>query len=205
MTDPKRLSGTDFSTSWNEVFIIGGGPSARSFNFRNAPCRKILAINEAIFRLPAPWLLPSPLPGANDAASVFSLDSSWVHRRRDFLSKYPGEKYVAVILETFPECDNIPGVKYLTLGFGEGLSEDPDVIHGTNSGFGALNLCYLKGTHKIYLIGYDMNPDDIGEYESWRRQFMSIVPQLKAKGVEVLNLNSDSSIEAFPKVNAARV
>ena len=38
-----------------------------------------------------------------------------------------------------------------------GFSTDPDIIHfGSNSGFQALNLCYLWGVSKMILVGYNM-------------------------------------------------
>lgn len=189
--------------SWDEVLIVGGGLSAREFDFSYiSPELRLLAVNDAIFLLLDSSDCDCPTP----APAVFSLDPGWLCRRRDFLSHYQGEKYCAVPLETFPEVLGIRGMTYLHLDTDNGLNEDPRTLNaGGNSGYAALNLAYLKKAKKIYLIGYDMYPQDNDRYEFWMPRFRSMVDQFQQMGIAVLNLNPRSYIDAFPKVAFGRI
>jgi len=179
---------------WSDVLIIGGGHSAKVFDYRKTPlCSKVLSCNGAVFAIDS-----IGCSAAGTLPAFFSLDNQWITQNRRFLSIYKGEKYAAVPLETWPECVGIPGVTYLSHGHDLELSTDLEVINGTNSGFGALNLAVHKGARKIYLIGYDMNTDDNDQYVYWREEFKNTLPQLEARGIEVFNLNPNTSIEAFP-------
>jgi hypothetical protein len=177
------------------VFVVGGGPSAGSLDLARLRGKRILAINDMSHRL--------LLLGVSTSVAAISLDNNWVRRNRDFLAAFPGEKFVALPLETWPECGGIEGVTYLKWGYGVGLSEDPAVINtGGNSGYGAINLAYLKGARRIFLIGFDMDPLSNPLHPQWARRFRTTVPQLAARGVEVWNLNPRTSIDAFPTIDA---
>lgn len=132
---------------------------------------------------------------------AFSLDSYWVRRHRNLLESFPREKYVALPLETFPECGGISGVQYLQWGHCDGLSEDPAILNtGCNTGYAAINLAYLKQASVIHLVGYDMQPSDNERFEWWAPLFRNMLPQLAARNVAVLNHNLKSYIDAFPRV-----
>ena len=151
-----------------------------------------MAVNDAVD------LFPADLPGL----VVFSLDNCWVRRRKLFLSRCSAEKYLALPLDTWPDCGGIPGVTYLQWGHGEGLSEDPRVLNtGGNSGYAAINLAYLKQATRIDLLGFDMDPSEKSEYTFWIAAFRTMLPQLKARGVEIFNHSPSSHIDAFPRVS----
>lgn len=99
------------------------------------------------------------------------------------------------------------------------LSNDPSIISsGGTSGFGALNVAYLKGARLVVLFGYDYSAVN-GEWhangahydpnhfynpvkwEEWAATFGNVVSQLSEKGVEVVNASPRSGISAFPKVS----
>lgn len=179
---------------WRETWILGGGPSVASTDLAAIASSgfTILAVNDSIDRISG--FLP-----AERLAVVFSMDANWVRRRRSFLQDYRGEKYIALPLETFPECSNIPGVEYLTWACrSTGLSEDSRALHGCNSGYAAINLAYLHGATTIHLVGYDMDPADKTEFKFWAPMFRSMLPQLQSCGATVLNHNPHSYIDAFP-------
>jgi hypothetical protein len=134
-----------------------------------------------------------------EPAAVFSIDNGWVRRNRAFLSRHPGEKYVALPLETWPDCGGIDGVTYLRHSTALGLSRDPGTINGCDSGHGALNLAFLKGARRIRLIGFDMNPDDKEIFRTWLPRYRPAAEQLRAAGVQVVNMNPDSYVDVFPK------
>lgn len=176
---------------WDEVVIVAGGPTAHSFDF-SAVRGRVLAVNDAILLL----------DHLKTAVAVFSLDHRWIRRHRDFLCRFEGEKYLALPLETWPDCGGIPGATYLQWSHADGLSEDPGFIcTGYNSGYGAINLCTLKGARIIHLVGYDMDPASGEKFNHWIPRFRTMLPQLREKGIMVLNHNPSSFIDAFPKVN----
>ena len=196
MLEMQTLYGAVSKPRWEtDVVIIGGGPSATDFDADFLRGKHILAVNDAAAQLPSSASL------GQTAVSFFSLDSEWVRGHRDFLSEFMEEKFVALPLETFPECGGIPGVTYLKWGNEEGLSDDPAVINtGGNSGYGALNLAYLKGARRIFLVGFDMDPETDDKYVQWIPRFRAAAAQLRARGVEVWNMSPQSHVDAFPRV-----
>lgn len=173
---------------WDRVWIVAGGPSARGFDFSRLRGETVLAVNDAVDHF-----LPPGVP-----AAVFSLDNNWIRRRRVFLAGFPGEKYLALPLETWPDCADIPGAVYLRWEHADGLSDDPGAINtGGNSGYGALNLAYLKHAREIHLIGYDMDPGDFDQYYHWALAFPRALPQLQGRGARVVNHNPQSFITCF--------
>jgi hypothetical protein len=115
--------------------------------------------------------------------------------------EFTGEKYLAVPLETWPECGGVPGAVYLRRSHEAGLSNDPGALcTGGNSGYAAINLAYLKGAETIHLVGYDMDPKMDDKYRQWIPRFRTMLPQLRRKDVTVLNHNKNSFIDAFPFV-----
>jgi len=192
--DIQRLYGCVRPPVWSKVAVVGGGPSNQIFfDHSDSLCEElhVLVLNDAVYRIPERY---------HKSVSFFTLDSRWVRRNREFLNSFAGEKYVALPLDTFPECAGIKGVTYLQWAHFGGLSDDPAfVCTGGNSGYAAINLAYLKGAQQIQLFGYDMHPDDHVLYEQWSPRFRSMIPQLKKRGVTVINRNPDSYIDAFPK------
>lgn len=96
----------------------------------------------------------------------------------------------------------------------EKLSENPNGIHtGSNGGYQALNIAYLAGAKRILLLGYDMrytggkshwhagHPVKVPEQHysgMYAKKFDTMLPQLKARGVEVINCSLGSTIRCFP-------
>ena len=183
----------DYTFDWCNVWIVGNGPSSASILPHIPEGASVLCLNDALYRV-------LNLDKAHRVA-VFSLDRHWVYRNKNILASFCGEKHIALPLGTFPECADIPGVEYYGWSHIEGLSDDPHVIAtGQNSGYGAINLCYLKGAKSIHLVGYDMDPAHDKNFKYWAPFFRHALPQLRARGIVVLNHNPDSFVDAFPKV-----
>jgi len=176
---------------WDEVWIVAGGQSARAFDSLRLRGQNVLAVNDAIFL--------RSIVGAS-TVTLFSLDNNWIRRHREFASFFPGEKYFALPLETWPDCGGIPGATYLQWSHDPGLSDDLAFIStGGNSGHGAINLAYHKRAKVIHLVGYDMDlPDE--KFAQWAPRFRNTLPQLRARGACVLNHNMKSAIDAYEKV-----
>lgn len=184
-------------TTWpgEDVWLIGGGPSSVGFNYAALNGRRAIYVNDAVRQAPQE---PSSI--------VFSVDPQWMLRNHALLTDFPGAKYLAVPLETFPGCGGIPGAVYLRWAHGGGLSDDHRYIKaGGHSGYGALGLAYLKRPRRIFLVGYDLNTGSSNAYDSqypfWAVNYRGAVPQLKKRGIEVFNCNPGSAIDAFPFVD----
>lgn len=115
------------------------------------------------------------------------------------------------------------GLKVMNLGKTEGLSFHPDTLRtGGNSGYMQINLAFLFGCKRVLLLGYDMKPKiivrdngettikthwfgshpaatDPGFYPHVAPHFESMIPDLQAKGLEVINCTRDTAIHCFPK------
>jgi hypothetical protein len=181
-------------TSWQgeTVWILGHGPSIKTFDFGRLYNTRVISVNgSGVFSARA----------RTPRVCLFSLDNNWIRYNRTFLSTFRGEKYVALPLGSWRDCEGIPDVIYFDWTHTDGLSNDPACIsaYGGNSGYGALGLAYLKRPKQINLIGFDMDPKDNPEHFYRAKAFDTTVFQLKAAGIEVVNRNVDSFIDAFPK------
>ena len=198
LTETKASYGIVSSPWWDDapVYIVGGGPSLRGFDFDCLRGRRVLAVNEALVCLSFP-------PDA-----VFSLDNNWARHRCSEMSCFRGEKFLAVQEDYWQYVDQ--SATMLRRVRMPGLSEDPGAVHicGT-SGYGALNLAYLKRAREVFLLGFDM---DGGHWhpepgwgggiplEPWASAFDAALPKLNRAGVKVWNCSPRSKITAFEKI-----
>jgi hypothetical protein len=159
---------------------------------------RVIAINAAYYL--APW-----------ADVLYAADARyWAHLQGapDFLgAKYSLEAAAA----------KWPGVRVLKNLGTQGLAVDPSGLKsGGNSGYQAINLAVHFGAARILLLGYDMGPrrgqDHFNQYYPSRstppyslflRHFESIVPPLRAAGIEVVNCTPGSSLKCFPQQRLA--
>lgn len=205
------------------VFIIGGGPSLRDFNFGKLEGKQVIGCNDA-FRL-GPAIVP---------VSVFG-DQSFYKRNKDDLAKYNG---IAIT-----NHQSLRGKPYIKVT----ARENTKICTGNhlgwffNTGCLAINLAVSMGAGTIYLLGYDMQmvPGDnltktprlaiangadkprakgiqrdsnwypnIGSnntektYMKFKHYFNLLKKDLDAKfpGVKIFNCNPDSGLDIFPKV-----
>ncbi len=188
---------------WGEVYLIGGGPSLKGFDFTKLQGRTVVAVNDAALHVPF-------------ATALFSLDRQWIANRKDLIASFPGERWLAVS-DDF-DFNDAPSACYVRRDRnGYGLSDDPNVLHmgGGNSGFGAFNLAYLRGAERIVLLGYDFchsgvhwhngyswqgNPND-HMYSKWAERFQETLLQLQKREVEVVNASLHSTLTLFPRVS----
>ena len=178
------------------VVCIGGGPSLTredvDYIYRKA---KVITINDA-YRV-APW-----------GDLQYACDLKWWNWHSDKLDHMPRERWT-----TDREAADKHGLNYIAGQWGDGLSDDPGLIHyGSNSGYQAINIAYLKGASRVLLLGYDMkiatsgashwfgdHPDKVRSgYERWFKNFDTIAAQNK---IEILNVTPDSALPSFKKAN----
>lgn len=189
---------------WDKVYLVGGGPSLRGFDFELLRGQVVVAINDASRYLP--W-----------ATALFSADVMWMTNRREHIESFSRHRFLAIPPDQRGE---LRGVEYLTRLRLLGLSEVLGCVHlGGTSGYAALNLAVLKGAKEIVLLGYDYSGTDRWypdydwssrgrgqfEHEEWARNFDTMLPALAVAGVKVTNASPESKITAFPKVELNQV
>ncbi len=197
------------------IFCVASGPSSKGLALAGLRGRPVIAVNDNYRR--CPW---APL--------LYFCDWQWWswHRGRPAFEAFGGLK---VSLDArVAEAD--PRVRWLRNGDEgvpgsagrRGLCLERDRLKtGRNSGYQAVNLALHLGARRIVLVGYDMKPGPAGEEHwfgqhrdlegrpvptsagcmaKWAALFETMLPQLAALDVEVLNAGPDSAIDCFPRV-----
>ena len=179
-----------------DAFVIGSGPSLTGFDFARLPPAVRIGANKSA------WLAGCDV--------LVTIDHNFHRNLRAEIKAFPGERIVARAKDEL-----IPGVTYVKHGRADGFSDDPETLHGLNSGYAALNLAYQRGYKRIGLLGFDFKWDsgkshfhegyawqnkDTPKYlAKWVVAFDKCLPQLEAKGVDVVNFVGPrgSGITAF--------
>jgi hypothetical protein len=180
------------------VAILASGPSM-SQSIADEVMRsavRTIAINTT-YEL-APW-----------ADMLYAADGQWWERHAKKAKSFPGMK--VTIAPNFQ-----PDLLCLQNGGQHGFEDDPGKIKvGGNSGYQAICIAVLAGAKKISLYGFDMrsvknvhhwhgvHPSPLrnhGEsmYEKWLKAFSTLAPELKKRGVEVVNCTPGSALKCFP-------
>jgi len=174
------------------VYLIGGGPSLKGFDFERLRGKGIVvAINDAMLALP--W-----------ADCVFTIDTVWLRQRARLLRSFKGEKLAAV-----PPDFNAapPGFRYVRRLSGPGFCEGGAAIWtGDNSGYAALHMALQRGAARIALLGYDLTSPGhwhngyawtcrTTDYAAWASHFYRLA--VAAGETQVVNCNPLSGIRCF--------
>ena len=178
------------------IFIIGGGPSLKNFNFDLLKRKKVIAINKAF--LTVPW-----------ANVLYWTDSRFYNWFKAQIHAFKGLK---VTNKPKPVTDDIINLRDTGR---TGLDLDRSSLrHGNNSGYAAINLAVHLGAKKIVLLGYDMSLS--GNKSHWHEgystptnhkvyknsmlpHFDTLVDPIKKLGIEIWNANPNSDLTCFPK------
>ena len=184
------------------AYIIGGGPSLKSFDFTRIERECAIGCNDA-YRL------------GNWVSICYFGDKEWfeLHQPRPEFQSFTGLK---IACTPFP----IPGVLSL-----ERNLDDTLYLEGTkigwfcNTGASAVNLAIRLGATKIVLLGFDMklgndgqsnwhpnlvNPSPTGEvYANFKYRFNLLATLIKKlrPDVKVINANPDSELDCFPRMS----
>jgi len=185
-------------TIWEDatVYIVGGGPSLKDFNWNLLKGKNVICVNRAFQVLP-------------DADVLYWTDSRFYKWHKAEIDLFKGKK---ITCRTIP---NPPAdVTILKSNLARGFDDRPDYItHGNNSGFGAISLAVKMGATKIYLLGYDMNSNNRDThwhngynikhnhniYTKMIQAFETLAPELSKRKIHVWNANPTSKLECFRK------
>lgn len=184
------------------VFLIGGGPSAGPVDTSDLPGYRI-GVNDAALHKPC------------DA--FFSNDHNYALGIRASIEAFPGERHLCVFQRHHEKFAGWRDVKIWRRVHGLQPSLAPLVLasggHTTPgcSGYVALNLALQMGARRVVLIGYDFHdaynyfftPDPYPRVSipGVRASFREVAKQYRRLGVEVINANPDSAIDAFPRMS----
>lgn len=178
-------------------FIVGGGPSLRSFDWSLLDGELSIGINRAFERYtPTMMFCMDPRVWGWIVRGDFGEEST---RRYE---EFSGLK-VWMYASNFVFPDNIYTVRYAEV--------EPN---GNNSGHAAINLAILLGAKEIYLLGFDMHGDHKGNqkwfhngypqlqsegvYKDYIEALTDDAARIKSAGVRVVNLSPDSALRCFP-------
>ena len=181
------------------IYIIGGGPSLKNFNFAELKGCRTIAINKAVFF-------------HQSADVLYWTDSRFYTWYKNDIDNFNGLKFALK-----PGSQYTTDIKVLRKGVAHGLEKDPHVLaHGNNSGYAAINLAYHLGANRIVLLGFDMHNDgkDTHFHEGYPTRpagdhiyrdkflpgFKELERSLRAESVTVFNASPHSSLNEFPKI-----
>jgi hypothetical protein len=191
-----------------EVFIIGGGTSLKTFNWDLLINERTIGCNDA-FKL------------GNKVCEICVFgDTKWFERHQHDLAKFKGA--------VFTNQNTLYKTRLPWLYW---MQREPTGFHkaslgwNDNTGAVAINLALILGAKKIYLLGFDMKLDptqgkyrqanwhenhvdnpDPEIYDKFNTAFRKLPASLEKNfpGVEVINVTDDSDLVVFPKVSAKK-
>jgi hypothetical protein len=195
---PNKFTFSEDQPIWKgqTVYLIGGGPSLKNFNWSSLKDKKTIAINKAIKTWP------------NADAAYWTDGRTWTWLQKE-IKEFKGERFT--IAPKAYTCK----VNILKRGIKYGLETANDTLaHGNNSGYAAINLAIHLGATKIILLGYDMGITSEGSHfhdgypvnptsaKIYKDQFLPgfdvLKNIIKGKGIQIFNACPTSKLKAFP-------
>lgn len=212
-----------------ECWIIGGGPSVvKQFEIPDEIVQDVQSgkLSPSAYSPYMHKLHDKHVIGVNMSYKIgdwidmmFFGDASFYKRVSQDIHTFPGLK-ITCALSTGKRFPNVKTLQKLASGSLYGLSTKPTAIKwNSNSGGAAINIAALTGVKKIYLLGFDMqmhngmkhwhkmygkgpiNPP----YRTHLKCFPFIARDAKKLGIEIINVNSASGIDCFPKMNLKEI
>ena len=179
------------------VVIVGGGPSAANVDYDKLRGKvEFIAINEAGLTL------------VPDAFVLFWADKRWLDWNHDRLHLHTGKYKVSRRFDHHNTGHDIKTMKFLP----RRMSWWQDNIGGHCGGSSGINLAYLMGCRKIFLVGFDMRPGNFHDKHllpplpnQHQGRFIPVLEkmsrQLTMMGCEVFNTNHKSALRCFPFID----
>lgn len=181
------------------VYIIGGGPSLKNFEFRQLTGARTIAINKALLFY-------------TQTDVLYWTDVRFYLWYKNEVDNYKGLKFALKAGSQYTSDVNI-----LKKGKAYGLEKDRQTLaHGNNSGYAAINLAYHLGAKRIVLLGFDMGSNGVESHfhdgyptrpagdkmyqDKFLPGFKQLDAELKDSGVMVLNASPHSKLTTFPKI-----
>jgi len=180
-----------------DVYIIGGGPSLKTFDWQRLYNKITIGCNDA-YRL-----------GPSVCNICVFADAKWHDKNGSELMAFPNPIFTSH--KTFKDHKEVLWLERID----HGLARDKLGLNG-NAGCIAVNLALILGARRVLLLGFDMKLVDktcanwhefnIGKpnkksYERFAQGFERMAADLSTvfPGREVINLGPDSELETFTK------
>lgn len=196
---PKHFKNVEPIWSGETVYLIGGGPSLKGFEWNRLRGKKTIAINKAIKFWP-------------EADAMYWTDGriwTWLEKE---IQDYKGLKFT-IRPKPYPS-----DVHILRRGIKFGLEKAKNTIaHGNNSGYAAINLAIHLGAKRIILLGYDMGndgksshfhdgyPSNATSEKIYKDQFLPgfdvLKDCLKGTGIQIFNACPTSKLKTFKRIS----
>lgn len=180
------------------IYIVGGGPSLKGFDFNLLKGKTVIAVNKAFFHLPF-------------AQVLYWSDTrfyEWYGKEVDFF------KGIKVTCRSQPKKADI--INLLNTGKNGLETMSYGLRDGGNSGYAAINLAYHLGAKRIVLMGFDMQTN--GKETHWHDGYSStantetmqrlmvpnfdtLVEPLEKRKVKVYNASHTSVLTCFLKIS----
>lgn len=187
-----------------DVFIIGGGPSLRGFDFERLRGQATIGCNSA-FRL-----------GQALCNVCFFSDLAWFEKNYADLERFRGD--------VVTHCEELTSAEesWLKRMRREHYGLHHDALgYGGNSGCSAINLALIMGAKRVFLLGMDCKPGPNHRSQpNWHNHHIEIVhPEVflkfdegfravardlprKFPNAEIINLGPDSALDCFKRRSA---
>lgn len=211
------------------VIIIGGGPSiVKQFNIPEEVVKKVYqGTSPSIY---SEYLKPLHKHHVIAVNMAYKL-GDWVDMMffgdAGFWPKYKADllNFKGLRVTCNPELEETSKLKIIKRAdrnprlLKKGICTEPNTVcWNSNSGSAAINFAVHLGVKRIILLGFDMTLDG-GSNQHWHKfysgnvktvegtfkkhmtGFPDMAADLKKLGIEVINANPESKIEAFPKMN----
>jgi len=181
------------------VAIVASGPSVSKFDFERIAGLRTIAVKDGYLKVPR--------------AEVLMIGDHRYARRTPDLSAYLGPLILYTDPAPLPEALHDARIQFIPKVAGRGLSKRPNELRGTFSTTClAINYAALRGSKRILLAGVDAKPAPDGRrwfngdrkedwHERYGRQqwgYRRLSDDLRARAIEVFNLNYDSAVKTFP-------
>lgn len=172
-----------------DVYIIGGGPSLKGFDWKRLVSVNTIGCNQA-YEL-----------GAEVCDFCFFGDIKFFEYNK-LLPKFTAYSEDAFFVTSFAGLYSTPVPWLLTLKrLVRGLSTDPQTLGwNSNSGAAAINLALLMGASRVFLLGFD-NTDQNGDNNWHDKSVFDFHPSVHAKHREGLELVAEQAAEKFPEAD----
>ena len=186
------------------VYIVGGGPSLRDFDFSTLNGRPTIVVNRAFESVP-------------DADVFITMDGRFLRTYQEGLAHFAGHK---IFVENGPLKGSIPDGILTCPGIGEkAISQRLSwgLGHGNNSGFCAINLALVLGAERVVLLGFDLLDRESTEpvhyhsgypWNSTSREYARFrdnfnwLARIKWCKDKIFNFNPNSGIRCFPFIES---
>lgn len=201
--ETKVVQATEKKKPEKDIICLATGPSLTKEDCEKAreSGKELIVINDNYRMIP-------------DADVLYACDQRWWEYHIPNIQKtFTGEKVMKVRDDRERKFCSDHGITPIRGTDGRGVGRD--CLHfGSNSGYQAMNLAYLRGATRIILLGYDMqvngkahwfgshpkeNGMTDGAYSSYVPRFDSIAVDLTSEGVQVVNCTRETALHQFPR------